>query len=167
MPCPILHGDIKGANIVVSDGGTAQLCDFGLSRADTATTHIGLKGSASDHWKAEELYEPGACKSLATDVWAFGMTMAEVSVDNPRATSWPFMNLPQVLKAELPWGSLATETSIFPSIFRGQRPQMPENLGEAETKAWLVAERCWTTDPADRPSMAEVLNRLLGIKGEY
>ena len=73
----MIHGDIKAANILIADDGHAMLCDFGLMRHDHVITSTALVGSGTLRWQAPELWD-GAHKSFQSDVYAFGMTIAEV-----------------------------------------------------------------------------------------
>lgn len=75
----VVHGDIKAANVLVSNDIRPLVCDFGLSRAIDAVTATTLQGKGSLRWMSPELLAEGHGKSFATDVWAFGMLIYEVS----------------------------------------------------------------------------------------
>ncbi|KAG9030159.1 hypothetical protein FS837_003350, partial [Tulasnella sp. UAMH 9824] len=72
----VLHGDIKASNILINKEGSGLLCDFGLARMTDAITSTLMKGAGSVRWMAPELYD-NAPKSPETDIYAFGMTIAE------------------------------------------------------------------------------------------
>ncbi|KAJ7616201.1 kinase-like domain-containing protein [Mycena polygramma] len=87
----IIHGDLRGNNILVSDECTACLADFGLAttvrdeNADTtAVTASSSSRSGSMRWFAPELLMPedfgceGFVRTRATDVYAFGCVCLEV-----------------------------------------------------------------------------------------
>lgn len=74
----VVHGDIKAENILISDDDEALLGDFGLSKLNESATISALKGSGSVRWQAPELLDEGA-KTFQSDVYAFGMTIVEVS----------------------------------------------------------------------------------------
>ncbi|KAJ7198994.1 kinase-like domain-containing protein, partial [Mycena pura] len=89
----VVHGDLKGSNVLISDKGYAVLSDFGLSRSlerptGYTTSIYSVAGSLS--WSSPELIRPwfhpeeSCIKTLASDVWAFGCTVYEV-----RRGSWP------------------------------------------------------------------------------
>ncbi|KAF8486691.1 kinase-like domain-containing protein, partial [Gautieria morchelliformis] len=82
---PVVHGDIKGANILITDSGSAVLADFGLSKISHQETTMALQGAGSPRWMAPELIlttdtETGPVKSLKSDVYAFGHAMLEVLI---------------------------------------------------------------------------------------
>ncbi|KAE9385809.1 kinase-like protein [Gymnopus androsaceus JB14] len=83
---PILHGDIRGANILISDDFHCCLADFGLtvvisdSRALSNATSGMTKGTA--RWMAPELIIPKTSakptNNTSRDVYAFGCTILEI-----------------------------------------------------------------------------------------
>ncbi|KZV99895.1 kinase-like protein [Exidia glandulosa HHB12029] len=82
----IIHGDIKGGNVLISDDGVAQLCDFGLSRllwgSTQSISHTGGRGTL--HWMAPELVLDGEVHSYES---SHTCTLGEVTVDgNPVET---------------------------------------------------------------------------------
>ncbi|KAF8342142.1 kinase-like domain-containing protein [Cantharellus anzutake] len=54
---PIVHGDLKCANILVNDDGSACLADFGLSKAHEEVTSLSLRDAGSQRYMAPELFE--------------------------------------------------------------------------------------------------------------
>ncbi|KZV81568.1 kinase-like protein, partial [Exidia glandulosa HHB12029] len=79
----IVHGDLKGANILVADDGTARLCDFGFAKvlaevSSSLTSQSTLKGTL--RWMAPELIdEEDARHTVWSDIWAFGCVLYEVT----------------------------------------------------------------------------------------
>lgn len=77
----MIHGDLKGVNILVDDGERALLCDFGLSRikedVSNQSTNSLTALVGSPHWMAPELFN-GENLRFPCDVYSFAMTMYEV-----------------------------------------------------------------------------------------
>ena len=71
----IIHGDLKGANVLVFNGPTVKICDFGLSKffdgKQSTTPRYSLP------WTSPERLN-GKPRSFPSDVYAFGMTIYEV-----------------------------------------------------------------------------------------
>ena len=75
----IIHGDIKASNILVSNDAHALICDFGLAHSESEETSVGLQGMGTIPWQSPELIKEETGKTFASDVWAFGMSIYEVS----------------------------------------------------------------------------------------
>ncbi|KAJ7730854.1 kinase-like domain-containing protein [Mycena maculata] len=79
----IVHGDLRGANILIDEHWSARLADFGLSVFENATTAMQTSNRAgSIYWMAPELIDPErfGCRYMrtkASDVYAFGCVCLE------------------------------------------------------------------------------------------
>lgn len=80
----IIHGNIKAANILVSNALHALLCDFGLTELAIPSAPIALSGVRTLDWEAPELSRYNSAKTYQSDTYAFGMTIAEVRDLRPR-----------------------------------------------------------------------------------
>jgi len=81
----IVHGDVRQENVVVTDEGNAQLCDFGLSSilGDSSTNLLGSSVTPEPRYASPELVQGGS-RDRRSDVWAFGCTsMGILSDKNP------------------------------------------------------------------------------------
>jgi serine/threonine protein kinase len=83
----IIHGDIKGCNILVGGSEEAKICDFGLAKLPEALTLTTLKGAGTSRWRAPEMFE-NMPRSFETDVYAYGITIAEVCSNMIKI--WPY-----------------------------------------------------------------------------
>lgn len=79
----IVHGDLKGANVLVSDSYQAQLCDFGFSSMKVDKGSSLVESSAANgtwRWMSPELLsDDNPRHTKASDIWAFGCLLVEVS----------------------------------------------------------------------------------------
>ncbi|KAJ6523349.1 kinase-like domain-containing protein [Mycena capillaripes] len=153
----VVHGDLKGSNVLVSNKGYAVLSDFGLSRTlerHTGYTTSTFSAAGSLHWSSPELIWPWfqteeACvKTLASDVWAFACTVYELLTDTTPYASFK-MSPQTILKIAETIRQHITPLEALPA----QPMQIPDRIR-------AILEWCWALQPAERPSMAEVVEML-------
>ena len=73
---PILHLDLKSANVLIDEMGTAKVCDFGLSH-ELADQTREEAGDGSPQWTAPEKLR-GESVDEKVDVYSYGILMYEV-----------------------------------------------------------------------------------------
>ncbi|KAG9078415.1 hypothetical protein FRC06_008377, partial [Ceratobasidium sp. 370] len=74
----IVHGDIKGFNIIVDDTITAKICDFGSSIIDCNCNSMRGGTEGSIWWDSPELWEDeDENRTKQSDVWALGCLAVE------------------------------------------------------------------------------------------
>ncbi|KAJ7646740.1 hypothetical protein FB45DRAFT_180933 [Roridomyces roridus] len=136
----IVHGDLRGANILVSEDWSACLSDFGLSSFSDATTSMHTSTRAgSIYWMAPELIAPArfGCKfsrTQASDVYAFACVCVELYTGRP-----PFSD--------------AAEASALFAVVNGERPARPSGMPDT---LWRLVSECWSENPRTRPSSTVV-----------
>ncbi|EIN07824.1 kinase-like protein, partial [Punctularia strigosozonata HHB-11173 SS5] len=82
----IVHGDLKGRNVLVDRSGHARLGDFGLSTTVLGTASLAATAGSSANWGSFRYMAPELNDSttnnkiltLKSDVYAFGMTTWEI-----------------------------------------------------------------------------------------
>ncbi|MFU8874707.1 protein kinase domain-containing protein [Micromonospora sp. SL4-19] len=147
----LIHQDVKPANVMLADDGTAKVTDFGLARARAVGAGTGagplvtVRGMTPAYCSPEQAR--GERLGVATDVWSWALTVLEMFVGRP----------------PVPYGPAGAEALAHlvrtgagdPAI-----PPLPAPL------AALLA-RCLAHDPGARPAgMAEIATELLGIHHE-
>ncbi|KAG9044845.1 hypothetical protein FS837_007427 [Tulasnella sp. UAMH 9824] len=146
----VVHGDIKAGNILISNEGSALLCDFGLTRMMDAKTSTCMKGAGSVRWMSPELWDT-ASRSFESDVYAFGMTIAEV------------------LSGKEPFPHLSNTMAVMRAVMMEDERPLREPTSSLDGLpyecAWDVAEACWPAKPSDRIPMAEAFQRLCTMGG--
>ncbi|KAG8911009.1 hypothetical protein FRC01_005984, partial [Tulasnella sp. 417] len=141
----VVHGDIKGNNILIGDGWHILLCDFGLTKVAPSGTSTSLKGAGTVRWQSPELWE-SASKTFASDMYAFGMTIVEV------------------LKGEVPFVHYVNDVAVMRAVIldeeRPSKEPISSPTGIPYKRAWEVAETCWAKEPRMRPSIHDAFRHL-------
>ncbi|KAI1843305.1 hypothetical protein JX266_010479 [Neoarthrinium moseri] len=145
----IIHRDIKCANVLVTEEGGVQLCDFGVagmmeSKFDKRSTFIG-----TPHWMAPELFDVNASYGVEVDIWAFGSMVFEIASGLPPNVN-ANVGLPQ-----------------FGGFLREHIPRLEGPQYSADLKS-LVAF-CLEESPKRRPTIEQVQEHpfLQGTEARY
>jgi serine/threonine protein kinase len=147
----VVHGDLKGSNVIVTAEGDAKLVDFGLGR------RVPRNGATEVSGACLELTEAGAAAgtlpylapevlrgnpaSRESDVWALGVLLY------------------QMVTGELPFRG-ATPFELSVNIMVGTPPR----LAELPEPLPSVLRRCLEKDPAAR--LGEVEQLVAALKGD-
>lgn len=79
---PIVHQDIKPANILITSDGRYAITDFGISRSFrimlSKTANTPNLSSGTIAYMGPERFSENPMLVLASDIWAFGMTVFEL-----------------------------------------------------------------------------------------
>ncbi|KAJ7689637.1 kinase-like domain-containing protein [Mycena rosella] len=137
----VVHGDIRGANILVKDDGVCCLADFGI--AVLAEMHVSWTISSNTtrgnvRWLAPELLDPEnkPKPSATTDIYSLGCTMYEIYTGEP-----PFAHIPK-------------EIVVVKEVLAGSRPSHPRDPEKPIPEfVWDVAQKCWLHEPSSRPTI--------------
>ncbi|KAJ7762147.1 kinase-like domain-containing protein [Mycena metata] len=142
----IVHGDLRGSNILVNKDWSACLADFGLSGFSEGTTgQTSSKRAGSAYWMAPELlapehFETKFSRTPASDVYAFGCICFELYTGRP-----PFSEL--------------SEVGAMLKVVDGKRPQQPSDGTPVITDLlWHNISTYWVQKPTARP-LAKVVVR--------
>ncbi|KAG8704318.1 hypothetical protein FRC09_003620 [Ceratobasidium sp. 395] len=142
----VVHGDLKGPNVLISNHGTATLIDFGnavLGDSDLQFTATVKDSAWTTRWAAPELFE-GSKHSTETDVYALGMTILEtVTGKTPYADKTDLQATRAIIQKEIP----ARPYADIPDTEQGNR-------------LWGLLLECWHKDPTKRPGAGRVCERL-------
>ncbi|KAG9019710.1 hypothetical protein FRB90_010980 [Tulasnella sp. 427] len=143
---PIIHGDIKPDNVIITDDIVASLCDFGISRVMTSLgTHTGLttsgQGAGTAGFQAKELFDEDSSPTEKSDVYAFGGLI-----------------LAKTMSGKPPFYRKTTAAAIILAIHGNKTATPADHPGLPEGDSlWNLLHTTWHSVPANRPSMAQVL----------
>ncbi|KAF8335712.1 kinase-like domain-containing protein [Cantharellus anzutake] len=137
---PIVHGDIKGQNILIASDGRASICDFGLSRIldDNPTGFTSTVVGMTLRFSAPELLDGGE-KTMETDVYAYGCTCIEILLGKP------------------PYEDIRSDMALMKAVASGTPPISHEQLKECDSCLPLhILNQCWSSGPRERPGTEEL-----------
>lgn len=146
----IVHGDLRGSNIIVDGEGYPRICDYGLAFIIDPSEFPSIKTAGACRWDAPEIVNPPDTMSLddslalfttESDVYAFAMTVLEV------------------FTGKIPFYQKRNDSSVIFTVLNGGRPEFPPCLDERKDLRELVRD-CWHEEPSRRPTSRVVNNRL-------
>ncbi|KAJ1304116.1 hypothetical protein OPQ81_008518 [Rhizoctonia solani] len=137
----IVHGDLKGANVLISEDGTPKLTDFGNAQLVEGTlqfTQTSTGPSYSPRWTAPEILKGKSAHTLAGDIYALGMTILEA------------------FTGMVPFANKSDQALYIQVGVKRQTPQRPQDI-IPETSIhgnvlWAILLSCWSFNPKRRPS---------------
>ncbi|KAL7941573.1 serine/threonine protein kinase, STE family, PAK/STE20-related [Trichoderma barbatum] len=132
----IIHRDIKCANVLVTEAGSVQLCDFGVAgimetKFDKRSTITGTL-----HWMAPELFDPHVAYGIEVDIWAFGSMAYEIANGLP------------------PNATARINIQQFGAYLKQHRPRLQGDKFSDNLKDLIAF--CLVEDPKRRPPIEEV-----------
>ncbi|QRV88611.1 Tyrosine kinase catalytic domain protein [Ceratobasidium sp. AG-Ba] len=147
----VIHGDLKGANILVSGDHRPLICDFGNAIQLESTLRFTVttdKNNLSPRWTAPELLDEGRTYSAEADIYALAMTFLEI------------------VSGTVPYPEM-TDMQVMGALYRKEHPKRLEahipTSSEHGDMLWLLLVRCWAFEPRSRPAASEVKDVMAGI----
>ncbi|KAF9447174.1 kinase-like protein, partial [Macrolepiota fuliginosa MF-IS2] len=133
QPHPVVHGDIKAHNMLLDDGHV-RLADFGTSKMLDIPLSTSSRMAGTYRWMSPELLVDADPKpTMASDVWAFGMTILQARKN--------------------PYSHLKSDPAVIMSVVQGQLPPQPL---EIDSTIWALLKQCFLFDPTKRPRVETV-----------
>ncbi|KAF8190010.1 kinase-like domain-containing protein [Mycena galopus ATCC 62051] len=164
----VIHGDLRGTNILISDNENACLADFGLATtiSDPDST-VGMLTSSSNHggsvrWFAPELIEPASfgcqkfVRTKASDVYAYACVCLEALTSTPIDIC---LLINQLYAGGPPFAHLSDVAAML-RVIAGDRPERPAIMS---TTLWQLVSAGWVGDFRARPSIHDIAVALEGI----
>lgn len=134
---PVLHRDLKSANILLDESYTAKLADFGLSRLKAVQS--GMTGNCGTvQWMAPEVL----CNEIyaePADVFSFGIILWEM------------------LTKECPYDGMSPIQCALSVLNKNNRPEIPEWCPQPLR---ALIENCVEKNPHSRPTFSQILSAI-------
>ena len=135
----LIHRDIKGANILLSEDGYAKIGDFGVGiRLPESLCYRNSK-KGSPYWMSPQVVK-NINYDMKTDIWSLGITCAELWDGKP-----PFSDLN-------PKNAMEKIASCTPTV------NDVINRNEHSEEFYDFVKQCLEVDPQKRPSAKELIN---------
>ncbi|KDQ55511.1 hypothetical protein JAAARDRAFT_37524 [Jaapia argillacea MUCL 33604] len=143
----IVHGDLRGMNILVDPQGHALVADFGLSIIPEITLSASPSKAGCTRWNAPELVDwtRRGSRSYATDVYSLAMVALEIYT------------------RDVPFAHLENDMAVALSILANNRPNRSEVGGAMSDEIWALVQDCWAQGPSDRPTITQICERLSAL----
>ncbi|KAJ1763332.1 kinase that interacts with cdc31p [Coemansia sp. RSA 1752] len=132
----IMHRDIKAANILVTNEGVVQLCDFGVARQVMQASAKSYSFVGTPYWMAPEVIQEGTVYDFKADIWSLGITAYEVATGVP------------------PYADEDPKRALFLIPRKGPKQLAPEQAGKDMRD---FVSRCLEIDVAKRPTAHALL----------
>lgn len=133
---PVVHRDIKGANVLVDLNFCVKLADFGCSKCDVQTKSFTTIGSIP--WMAPEVLVQNGYGRKA-DIWSLGCTVLEMAT------------------AEKPWAGAKFDNIMCAIRHIGMSQSTPAIPDEVRGPVRELIECCVRRNVDERPSTTELL----------
>jgi len=143
---PLLHLDLKPANILLMEDYTVKIADFGISRLQRSVEKnqnevkkeqnvTGIGGTPL--YMPPEMFDLSPNITSKCDVYAYGIILWEI------------------IEQKVPYeGKFNSVVALTMAITKGTRPTLPDKLSPTLKK--LITD-CWSPSPAARPEFKQIL----------
>nr|XP_033795717.1 tyrosine-protein kinase Fyn isoform X3 [Geotrypetes seraphini] len=126
-----IHRDLRSANILVGNGLTCKIADFGLARLIEDNEYTARQGAKFPiKWTAPEAALYGRF-TIKSDVWSFGILLTEL-----------------VTKGRVPYPGM-NNREVLEQVERGYRMPCPQDCPSSMHELMI---HCWKKDPEERPT---------------
>ncbi|XP_063301479.1 macrophage colony-stimulating factor 1 receptor [Pelobates fuscus] len=141
-----IHRDVAARNVLVTDGRTAKICDFGLARDIENDSNYVVKGNARlpVKWMApESIFD--CIYTVQSDVWSYGILL------------WEIFSL-----GRSPYPGILVNQKFYKMVKDGYKMDCPDY---APLEIYRIMKTCWDLEPTRRPTfnqISDLINMQMG-----
>ncbi|KAJ7566535.1 hypothetical protein O6H91_02G107800 [Diphasiastrum complanatum] len=139
----IIHRDLKTSSLLMDENNVVKVADFGVSRFQ-AQNGMMTAETGTYRWMAPEVIGH-KCYDHKADIFSFGVILWEL------------------ITGKVPYDYLSPFQVALGVLQEGLRPIIPPGT---EPRVVKLLERCWQTDPLQRPEFSEITAVLQEISDE-
>ena len=147
---PLLHRDLKTANMMLSTNGSVKLIDFGYA------SFVGETDFVYTQHKLAEKANKGTPSYMAPECLKNEEVTTKSDIFSLGTVFW------ELLTRKSPWAGKTPE-HIYAEVTTGNRLAIPDDPAFPTAFGELISA-CWLETPDDRPSAKNVLKVLRGIR---
>ncbi|CAJ1375827.1 unnamed protein product [Effrenium voratum] len=148
----IIHRDLKSLNLLLDKPVTGldlplvKVCDFGVAKFQVQAGNWGqmTNQAGTKHWMAPEMWT-GSTYDEKVDVFSYAMVIYEI------------------ICREVPFEE-EEPADVGKYTVAGIRPDMDAVPPDCPPELIAVMQACWAQDPSERPSFADVLQRIESLR---
>ncbi|RDB16854.1 Serine/threonine-protein kinase KIC1 [Hypsizygus marmoreus] len=127
---PVIHRDIKAANVLVTASGKVIICDFGVSALLATSSSKRNTLTGTPHWMAPEVLQSLPVYDTKADIWSLGILVYEMIKGGP------------------PHANIMENVKVMDIIPKAKPPRLHESEAGKDLRDFLTM--CLRESPAER-----------------
>lgn len=145
QPDPVIHGGLKGSNVLISEQGQPILTDYGLPHLLSGSFSMSVSASSLGalNWTAPEILESEEQEiTIPGDVWGFGMIALEL------------------FTRQVPFRHIEGFHNIRRRVSAGppKRPDAESTYARLTDEWWSICTSCWHSNASSRPNASSLVS---------
>eukprot|EP00435_Cladocopium_sp_Y103_P065158 s226_g27.t1 len=136
---PVVHRDLKCANLLLTHSGDVKIADFGCSKwVQPGESMLENSVAGSIFWMAPELFRGHGKLTTSSDIWSLGCCVLEMATGSA------------------PWAERRFDNILQACHVIANTEELPTIPVELSTKAAGLIRSCLKRNPPDRPTAQEL-----------